>query len=199
MDPGIGIVPGLLCGCDGSHGLPPALTVWPQVAFHGRVLWIYHHDIHFRSQSESLSISCLPLCAANAPLPNYCIHQAGRADTSVLRARVATQYIPHPDLGYHTDRLPFMVPDQLLSHGIQRSANSYYLWGQEGSCVDDRVRLRCSLQKKGVLRDMGLESRRDSETRTRARGGDTERQSVSPAICQLVGCIVIIRQRCRSR
>lgn len=51
-----------------------------------------------------------------------------RSRLTQLLARVATQHIPHLDFRRHTDSLPHMVPSQLLSHGIQRTADSNYLW-----------------------------------------------------------------------
>lgn len=78
------------------------------------------------SHSVPFGLSLFKLCAAARASPvNTCLHQ--RVQTDTMLSRVVTQHIPHLDLSCHTDSLPIMVPSQLLSHGVQRVADSHHL------------------------------------------------------------------------
>lgn len=44
VDPWIGTVPGIFCGCDGPNGICPTPALRSAASLHGCVLRLHHHD-----------------------------------------------------------------------------------------------------------------------------------------------------------
>lgn len=148
MDVGIGAVPRILCGCDGSMGLRPTLALRPTAAFHGCLLWIHISYILLRSWGESLLRLYMLSCAQQGAISTELL-----ADKTRL-SQTAPQHHPHHVFSYCTNCLSCLVPRQLLPHGLQRPACRLELRRKESCRLGDRM----SRKRVGTTLSLGADT-----------------------------------------